>query len=87
MGLELSIPSVEPRTPTATVATPSTLGDSIDSSGAIAGATYTVTRGDSLWSIAIRAYGDGYRWVDLAIENDLVNPNIIHAGNVLTLPR
>ena len=87
LGQEILIPSVEPRTPTATVATPSMLGDSIDSSGAIAGATYTVTRGDSLWSIAIRAYGDGYRWVDLARENDLVNPNIIHAGNVLTLPR
>ena len=86
LGQELSIPSVESRTPT-TVATTNILGDSAGSSEAIAGATYTVTRGDSLWSIAVRAYGDGYRWVDIARENDLTNPNIIHSGNVLTLPR
>ncbi len=53
----------------------------------ISGATYTVVRGDHLWSIAVRAYGDGYRWVDIAAENELVNPNLIHAGNVLRLPQ
>ena len=87
LGQELSIPSVESRTLTATGPTTNILGDSAGSSEAIAGATYTVTRGDSLWSIAVRAYGDGYRWVDIARENDLANPNIIHSGNVLTLPR
>ncbi len=53
----------------------------------ISGATYTVVRGDHLWSIAVRAYGDGYRWVDIAAENELVNPDLIHAGNVLRLPQ
>jgi len=28
--------------------------------------TYTVVKGDFLWDIAIRTYGDGYRWVDIA---------------------
>lgn len=53
----------------------------------ISSATYTVVHGDNLWDIAVRAYGDGYKWVEIANENDLVHPNIIHAGNVLILPR
>ncbi len=53
----------------------------------ISGATYEVVRGDNLWKIALRAYGDGYRWVDIAKENKLTNPNLIHAGNILILPR
>lgn len=51
-----------------------------------AGGEYTVVRGDNLWDIAVAAYGDGYRWTDIAEANDLVNPSIIHAGNVLTIP-
>lgn len=51
-----------------------------------AGSSYTVVRGDNLWDIAVAAYGDGYRWTDIAEANDLVNPSIIHAGNVLTIP-
>jgi nucleoid-associated protein YgaU len=52
----------------------------------ISGPTYTVKRGDTLWDISVRAYGDGYRWVDIAKENKLLNPHIIHAGNVFVLP-
>lgn len=54
---------------------------------AITGETYTVVRGDNLWKIALNAYGDGYKWVDIAKVNKLDNPNLIHAGNVLVLPR
>ncbi|GEM_PF-756264 len=53
----------------------------------IVGNSYTVQRGDYLWEIAIRAYDDGYRWVEIARANNLVNPDIIHSGNVLKLPR
>ena len=49
--------------------------------------TYTVKAGDSLWNIAVREYNDGYQWVRIAQANTLTNPDIIHAGNVLTLPR
>jgi nucleoid-associated protein YgaU len=48
--------------------------------------TYIVVRGDNLWDIAEAAYGDGFRWVDIAKANNLANPRIIHAGNVLTIP-
>lgn len=53
----------------------------------ITGTTYDVVRGDNLWNIAVRAYGDGYRWVDIARANHLANPRIIHAGNHFTIPR
>lgn len=53
---------------------------------AITGNTYTVKAGDSLWDIAIRAYGNGDRWVDIAKANNLTNPSVIHSGNVLTIP-
>jgi nucleoid-associated protein YgaU len=53
----------------------------------ISGATYQVEKGDSLWEIAVRAYGDGFQWTKIAEENSLDNPDIIHYGNILTLPR
>lgn len=49
--------------------------------------TYTVVKGDTLWSIAVMAYGDGYKWSSIAKANNLKNPNVIHSGNVLKLPR
>ncbi len=75
-------------TPTLSEISPSpTETVSTDSDATITEGTYTVAKGDSLWVIAERAYGDGYRWVDIAEANSLVNPDIIHPGNVLTLPR
>lgn len=53
----------------------------------IEGTRYIVQKGDHLWKIATEAYGDGYKWVEIARENKLKNPNIIHPGNELILPR
>ena len=53
----------------------------------ITGNTYTVVKGDTLWDVACRAYGDCYAWTKIAQANKLVNPNLIHPGNVFTLPR
>lgn len=53
----------------------------------IAGNTYVVKNGDNLWNIAVRAYGDGYKWVEIAKANKLVNPELIHSGNFLKIPR
>lgn len=61
--------------------------DRQEATGAITGATYTVVGGDNLWDIAVRAYGDGYKWVEIAEANDLINPNLIHRGNVFIIPR
>jgi nucleoid-associated protein YgaU len=79
-GEELLMPNVNPKKITKETAT--TLEPK-----AISGANYTVEKGDTLWSIAIRAYGDGYKWTKIASENGLQNPNVIFAGDTLSLPR
>lgn len=48
---------------------------------------YKVEKGDSLWKIAVRAYGDGYKWLEIAQANNLVNPNYIEVDQELKLPR
>jgi nucleoid-associated protein YgaU len=83
VGQELTLPNVAARKPTATKQV-STISQNVQS---ITGDSYTVVRGDSLWKIAVRAYGDGYKWVEIAKANNLKSPNIIHAGNVFVLPR
>jgi len=78
VGDILIIPAVEAKKPTIL---------DIKSTDVISGATYTVVKGDTLWEISVRAFGDGYKWVEIAEENDLQNPGIIHSSNILTLPR
>lgn len=53
-----------------------------------ASATYTVVSGDSLSKIAKRHYGDANKWKAIFEANrDLIsNPDLIHPGQVLTLP-
>lgn len=53
----------------------------------ITGTSYTIQKGDNLWTIAVRAYGDGYKWSQISRENKLSHPNLIHSGNTLSLPR
>ena len=49
-------------------------------------ATYTVQKGDSLYSIARKLYGDQKRFKDLAQANNISDPNKITVGQVLTVP-
>ncbi|MCL5970341.1 MAG: LysM peptidoglycan-binding domain-containing protein [Patescibacteria group bacterium] len=53
----------------------------------IKGETYTIQKGDYLWDIAVRAYGDGYKWTDIAKVNNYTEPNLIFSGNILKIPR
>lgn len=62
-------------------------GETKGGSNAISGDSYKIVRGDDLWDIAVRAYGDGYKWTEIAKANNLSNPDLIHADNVLKLPR
>ena len=47
---------------------------------------YTVVKGDSLWAICRRFYGDGSLAYKLATANGIKNPNLIYPGQTLTLP-
>lgn len=46
-----------------------------------------VVDNDSLWKIAEREYGDGFKWVEIAKLNNLKNPNVIEKGQILKLPQ
>ncbi len=48
---------------------------------------YTVKPGETLRDIAVKIYGDANAWVKIVQANNLKNPNSIHAGNVLRIPR
>ena len=51
--------------------------------------TYTVKGGDCLWNIAKKYYGDGAEYKKIYNANKKIiggNPNLIRAGQVLTLP-
>ena len=60
--------------------------DSFDAKGGVGGDLYTVERGDSLWKIAQNRYNSGYKWVEIARENDLANPGLLAVGQELRLP-
>jgi nucleoid-associated protein YgaU len=50
--------------------------------------TYTVQAGDNLTRIARQVYGDGNKWKTIyeANKDKIKNPDLIHPGEVLTLP-
>ena len=50
--------------------------------------TYTVQKGDSLSKIAQQQYGDGKKWKAIfeANRDQISNPDLIHPGQVLTIP-
>ncbi len=94
-GTKLIIPTVTPEiqtvlSPTQMPAPPQTISqqNTGNTNGeAIKTNTYTVQKDDTLWNIAVRAYGTGYKWTDIAKANNLTNPGLIFSGNTLQIPR
>jgi DNA-binding SARP family transcriptional activator len=73
-----------------------TAPDSAPEQATLAATSYTVVAGDSLWAIAERLLGDGFRWTELWTLNQhrqmpdgrtFTNPNLIYAGWTLDLPQ
>lgn len=94
-GTELKIPKVEPRLTTKMKAelaakekvTKTEVETAVVS---IEGGKYTTVKGDHLWSIAVRAYGDGYAWTKVYNANKAKigkNPSLLYTGVELALPR
>lgn len=48
--------------------------------------TYTIRKGDTLWSVAKKIYGDGKRWGEIAAANDIANESKLPVGKVLRIP-
>lgn len=47
--------------------------------------SYTVASGDTLWAIAVKFYGDGSKFTQIASDNNISNPNLIQVGQILTI--
>lgn len=80
VGQDLIIPKVEVKIEAKTTVTKIS----------IEGTKYTTVKGDHLWSIAVRAYGDGYAWTKIYNANKKAigkNPNVLFSGVELNLPR
>lgn len=87
-GTKLTLPNVEPKIATVGKVNKENqpAGSSIQTNK-ISGSSYTVVKGDTLWDISVRAYGDGYAWTKISSANNLSNPNIIYSGNKINIPR
>ncbi len=90
VGQELVLPAVTARIITKVdSSSPVVQPVVVTTASPISGGSYTVQKGDSLWSIALRAYGDGYKWTSIyqANKNIISNPGMLFVGWELTLPR
>ncbi|MBI3290401.1 LysM peptidoglycan-binding domain-containing protein [Candidatus Microgenomates bacterium] len=96
VGQTLIIPKVEPKQATLAQESPATTPEISPSptaapaqpSAITAGTEYTVVKGDHLWGIAVRTYGDGYQWVKIWRANKQIkNPNLIFVDQKINLPQ
>ncbi len=88
VGNKLIIPTVAQKEPVIQnlIQTSQTQG-SVIQNDSITEATYKIKSGDNLWDIAVRAYGDGFKWPEIAKVNNLENPSLIFSDNILKIPR
>lgn len=63
-----------------------TLGDPGNPTTPAAGRTYTIQRGDTLWSIAANQYGNGQKWRDIVNANPSLVPERLAVGQTIRLP-
>lgn len=82
-GQKLVIPQVTPIVPQTNISS----GEKGSTTASNVPEKYTIVHGDNLWTIAVKVYNNGYKWSEIAQANNLSDPNLIHAGNVLKLPR
>ncbi len=80
-------PVITPVTPPAIVETPAPKVEAAEKPAKPT--TYTVKKGDSLWRIAGRVYGNPFKWPRIynANKNKLKSPHKIYPGQVLTIPQ
>jgi nucleoid-associated protein YgaU len=87
-GQELVIPKVEAKKITVIEIKKITGEILVKTTSPIAVGTYITQKGDSYWSIAVRAYGDGYQWPKIYWANKAIfgNPDLIFASVKILIP-
>ncbi|HSV94871.1 MAG TPA: LysM peptidoglycan-binding domain-containing protein [Spirochaetia bacterium] len=87
-GQELKIPKVEAKKITVAETKEVITKTDVNTDTAIAVGEYTTQKGDSYWSIAVRAYGDGFQWPKIYWANKALfsNPDMIFANTKITIP-
>jgi len=83
---EATAPAPTTATPTVEVETPGAAVPAVPAQ--TAGETYTMQRGDTLYSLATRFYGDGKLWIRIAEANrdKFRDVTAIPVGTVLVIP-
>ena len=79
---------VEPavtQTPVAAAPAPAAAAPTGGAAGAPSG-SYTVKKGDTLFSIAKNAYGNGNQWQRIAQANPGLSPTTLKAGKTIVIP-
>lgn len=56
------------------------------STGTLAGGSYTVKKGDTLYGIARQRYGDGKQWSKIASANPGLRPETLKVGQTISIP-
>ncbi len=74
-------PTASTYAPAATV-TPNPAPDAVF----VSAASYQVRKGDTLFSIARKNYGDGKQWQRIATANPGLEPNKLRVGQTIALP-
>ena len=47
---------------------------------------YVLPEGESLWDVAVKFYGDGYRYTEIIEANELPDPDYVPPGTSLIIP-
>ncbi len=92
-GMELRIPKEDAKKITVLEEkkdiTLTTKGDVIKAeTKTIEAGEYTTQKGDSYWKIAVRSYGDGFKWTKIYMANrkTFAQPNYIYSGVKIVIP-
>jgi len=83
VGQKLKMPVTE------TIITSTTNSTLISTDKIEQGNDYKVIKNDNLWKISVRAYGDGYKWVNIYQENKAIIPHagLLEIGMTIKIPK
>jgi nucleoid-associated protein YgaU len=80
-------PSHGPTTPVTVVPVTSDVASPADAAAPAAGQKYTVKKGDTLWSLAAKTYGNGTQYKKIESANPSIKNGRINVGQTITLPQ